>query len=70
MRSAMYQIERKDDEIIIRKGKYAVFSAAPESWLIYRDDGKMAASQLKDLTEEKLLLALANVVEIKDQSKA
>jgi hypothetical protein len=65
----MYEIERKEKEIIIRKGTYAVFTASPDSWIVYRsDDGKMMASKLKDLTEERLLLALANVVEIKDQT--
>ena len=68
----MYEIERKENQVIIRRDGHAVYTASLESWIVYRKwDSKgqeQVASQVKDLTDHLLLLALANAIEIKDSS--
>ena len=68
MVAAMYEIERKENEVIIRKGGHAVYSAPLTAYIIYKSGDDQLVSKVKDLTDEKLLLALANVIEIKDQN--
>lgn len=66
----MYQIERTDEKIIVRYGNKAIYSASPDSWIIYRDSRSPAdpptVSRAKDLTDQQLLTALATAVELKD----
>jgi hypothetical protein len=62
----MYEIERKDNKVFIRKGTSAVYSASLDSYIIYRSDDKQLVSQVKDLTDAQLLLAVVNAIEIKE----
>lgn len=65
----MYQIERKDGRVIVRKGESAKFNASEDSYLIFRgDDGSQQVSKVKDLTDVQLLLALANAIELEARS--
>jgi hypothetical protein len=69
----MYEIERKEDRVIVRFGQKTVYSGVPNSYLIYREASSGTAPQLrvlkvKDFTDEQLLFALANVVELKELS--
>ena len=69
----MYEIERKENRVIIRVGTKPVYSGAMESFLVYKEGSPGSApfvkvSKVKDLTDEQLLLALANVVELKELS--
>lgn len=65
----MYEVERKEDRIIVRSGNAPVFTANPNSFLIHKDDGKIKVSKLKDMTDQGLLMALATIVRIEDLSK-
>ncbi|GAC1395105.1 MAG: hypothetical protein NVSMB6_33120 [Burkholderiaceae bacterium] len=62
----MYEIERKENEVIIRKQGHAVYTASLDSYIVYRNGTSQDVSQLKDLTNDKLLLALVNAIEIKE----
>ena len=64
----MYEIERHDKEVIIRKDGHAVYTALLDSYIVWREGGTgdQRVSQVKDLTNDKLLLALVNAMEIKE----
>jgi hypothetical protein len=67
----MYEIERKENRVIVRVGSKPVYSGVPESFLIYKEtipgnQPVVKIIQVKDLTDEQLLFALANVVELKE----
>ena len=66
----MYEIERRDKEVIIRKDGHAVYNAPLDSYIVWREGGTgdQQVSQVKDLTNDKLLLALVNAIEIKASS--
>jgi hypothetical protein len=68
----MYEIERKDQQVIIRRGGHAVYTASLDSWIVYRTGStkgpEQGAAQIKDLTDQNLLLALVNALEIKESN--
>ena len=66
----MYEIERQDKAVIIRKGGHVIYSATPDSYLAYRSGDDQLVSQVKDLTNDELLLALVNAIEISPNRKA
>ncbi len=63
----MYEIERKDGQVIIRAGGKPVYVGAMESSVVYREELSLfvKVSRVKDLTDEELLVALANAVDLK-----
>lgn len=67
----MYEIERKDDRIIVRRGSHVLFSATKSSWVVYREgpNQEVKISHAGDLTDQQLLLALANAIELKEFEK-
>ena len=69
----MYEIERKENRVVVRVGQKTIYSGVPESFLIYREGSPGTQTvtrviKVKDLTDELLLFALANVVELKELS--
>lgn len=66
----MYSIERAENTVIVRDGNTrAIFVAPPDSFIVYKganSSNVVEISKVKDLSDEKLLLALVNAVEIKD----
>jgi hypothetical protein len=65
----MYEIERKEDKVVIRRGGHAVYSAPLESYILYRENNnRVVVAKVKDLTDDLLLLALASAVEIKEEN--
>lgn len=64
----MYEVERKEDSIIVRSGSTPVYAANPNSFLIHKDDGKIKVSKLRDLTDQGLLMALATIIRIENIS--
>ncbi len=61
----MYEIDRQENQVVTRKGGHAVYTASLDSYIIYRSGGTESVSQVKDLSTEKLLHALATTIEIK-----
>jgi hypothetical protein len=69
----VYEIERKETRAIIRVGAKPIYNGALESFLVYKEGSpgiqpSVKVSKVKDLTDEQLLFALANVVELKELS--
>jgi hypothetical protein len=65
----VYEIDRKEQQVIIRKNGHSVYVADLTSHIIYTNpNGGMIVSQVKDLPNESLLLALATAVEIKENN--
>ncbi len=61
----MYEVARKDNEVIIYRNEHAIYSAKLDSFVVHRDSsGQLKISKVKDLTDEALLKALAEAVEI------
>lgn len=60
----MYEIERKDGRVIVRKGEHPKLNAPEGSYLVYHTNTGNKVSRIKDLTDEQLLLALASVVDL------
>lgn len=60
----MYEVERNDTKVIIRRGGNAVYTASLDSFIIYEKDGSVEVDRVKDLTDHGLLAALAKAVEI------
>jgi hypothetical protein len=63
----MYRIKRTDTNVAVLKGSTPVFSAHPDSYVVYEEGDERKDSRIGELTDEQLLLALANRVPI--QSK-
>ena len=61
----MYEIERKENAIIIRKGGEPVYNVSLDSYVVFESGPGRQVAQVKDLTNEQLLPALANAIEIK-----
>ena len=61
----MYQVRRSSGNVIVSRNDSPVFSAPDESFLVYKVGEELKVSKAKDLTDEALLLALANAVEIR-----
>lgn len=60
-----YEIERADGRIIVRMGSRPKLNAPETSYIVYKDAaGEQRVSKVKDLTDEQLLLALANWIEL------
>ena len=64
----MYEIDRQDKQVVIRKDGHAIYTALLDSYIVWREGGTgdQHVSQVKDLTNDKLLLALVNAMEIKE----
>ena len=63
----MYEVERKDKQVIIRKNGHAVYTASLDAYIIYDEPEKgRTVARVKDLTDDKLLLALSRAVEFKE----
>ena len=60
----VYQIERKDGKVIIRRGDKTIFSEPLDSWVVW-NDGQSKASRISDLKDDQLLIALSKTVDIK-----
>lgn len=63
----MYQIERKDGKVIIRRDGKLVYSDSDDSYVIYHQKDDLKVSRVRDLKDNDLLLALATMVELKAQ---
>ena len=61
----MYEIERKQDQVIIRREGRAVYTTSVASFIVHQSETGLHVSKVKDLTDEQLLLALANAVPLK-----
>jgi hypothetical protein len=64
----MYKINRKEGKVIVTDSDgRVVYSADPDSILVYRrqSDQKVEAAKVSGFTDEALLIALANVVVLK-----
>jgi hypothetical protein len=61
----MYTVKRENSEVTItdRDGK-TIFKASADSFVVY-NDGTVTAKKIKDLTDDKLLVALAEAVPLK-----
>ncbi|MBZ5594189.1 MAG: hypothetical protein LAP39_18255 [Acidobacteriia bacterium] len=63
----MYTVKRDDGEATITdKDGRVVFKASTDSYVVY-DDGSVSAKKIKDLTDDKLLIALAKAVPLKTE---
>jgi hypothetical protein len=60
----MYEIERKDGQVIIRRAGHAVHSISLASYIVYKLGEEPKVSKIKDLTDEQLLLALVSALKI------
>ena len=61
----MYEIERKDGRVIVRKGDNPRLNAPDSSSIVYKDaNGATVVNRLKDLKDDQLLIALASAIEL------
>jgi hypothetical protein len=67
---SVYEIERKEKEVLVKRSGHTMYSAPLESFIIYKPKGdETVVSKVGDLTDDKLLLALATAVQIPDLTK-
>lgn len=61
----MYEVRRRDNEVIIYRGQDLVYQANNDSYIIRRDsNGGFRVNKVKDLKDDELLIALADSVEL------
>jgi hypothetical protein len=61
----MYSVSKDGTRIVIRNWKdEVVYSADPDSIIIYESGGGPITSKIKDLTDEQLLLALTKAIKL------
>lgn len=66
----MYEIERKENMILVRRGQKVIYSAPTDSYLLYRERESILAHRVSDFTDEGLLVALANSVDLPIKASA
>lgn len=64
----MYEIERTDKEVLVKRSGHTIYSAPLHSFIIHRrkSEDMPVVSKVGDLADDKLLLALATAVELPD----
>lgn len=60
----MYEIRREGGRVLITKGTTEILNAPDGSYIVYKDQDVQKVTKVKDLPDEKLLLALANVIRL------
>ena len=61
----MYEIERANGRVIVRKGEKLKLNAPEDSYVIHKPGPQLTTvTKLKDLNDAQLLLALASSVDI------
>jgi hypothetical protein len=62
----MYEVQRENNRVIVKRGEAVKLNASKDSYVIYKDQatGQQKVDKLGDLQDDRLLLALANHIEI------
>lgn len=62
----MYEVRRRDGQVTVVRGSMSRLRVSEESYVVYRDpcDATQKVSKWKELDDQQVLLALANVIEL------
>jgi hypothetical protein len=67
----MYEIERKEQEVLVKRVGHTLYSAPLESYIAYKPDGRQTTvSKVAVLEDDKLLLTMATAIDLPDVTKA
>ena len=64
----LYEVQRNGNTVIVKKGTLVKLNAPKDSFVIYKEGNDQKVSKLGDLTDEQLLLALVNALDISTHS--